>query len=108
MEEGMVTQNRINDGVLDILITKGVGKGLTLTHGHVNPDIDPQTPGIQLLEVGTIVLPGDLIAYTGRSGIPAGSDASTQNGLLDDKGYIPSQELMLIGEDCQPNILYEK
>jgi hypothetical protein len=107
LEEGRVTQNR-EDGVLDILITKGIGRGLTITHGHVNPDIDPLSPGDQILEVGTIVHFGDLIAYTGRRGIPPGSDAATQTGLLGPDGYILEQELLLIGLDGQPNILYDK
>jgi hypothetical protein len=107
LEEGRITQNR-EDGVLDILITKGIGMGLTLTHGHVNPDVDPNQPGDQILEVGTIVHFGDIIAFTGRRGISSGSDSSLQVGLLDRNGYIPEQELMLIGSDGQPNILYDE
>lgn len=107
LEEGQVTQNR-DDGVLDILITKGIGKGLTITFGHINPDLDSTKDGDQKLEVGSIIHFGDLIAYTGRRGIPVGSDSSTQTGVIGTHGYLPQQELMLIGPDGQPNILYDK
>jgi len=110
MQEGKVTQNRTQDGVIDILITKGPGAGLIMTHGHINPDTRPDTPGVQFLPVGTVVRRGDVLAYTDRFGVRPGSDPSTQTGLLrsDGSGYVPEQEMMLIGPDGQPNILYNR
>lgn len=107
MEEGRVTADRVSDGIISIRISRGPGLGLTLTVQHVSLDIDPSTPGVQYLQVGSIVHRGDLVAHTDRVGIGPGSDSSTAVGVFGHSGYHPDQEMMLIGPDGQPNILYE-
>jgi hypothetical protein len=108
MEEGRVIEDRFEEGIISILITEGVGCDLVLTAQHVNLDIDPSSPGVQYLENGTIVHQGDLIAYTDRFGILPGSDSATAVGVCTEHGcYHSDQEMMLIGPDGQPNILYE-
>jgi hypothetical protein len=113
MEEGRVTQNRHDDGVLDmvdgvldILITRGPGTGLIITYGHINPDVDPSVHGLQYLLVGSVVHSGDIIGYTQMD--PGGSPWSILNfGVIDRdlNDYHPDQEMMYIGLDGQPNLL---
>jgi hypothetical protein len=102
MEQGRVTESR--PGVLNILITKGYGTGLKLTVQHC-----VVAEGIA---VGSVVKYGDTIAHTARELMPpiTETDASvTAVGVFGRTGsYHPDQEMMIIGLDGQPNILYEK
>ena len=101
MKKGKVTGAR--PGVLTILITKGHGEGLELTIQHCT-----LAEGIA---IGSIVKYGDTGAYTARELMPpiTVTDASvTAVGVFGRTGdYHPDQEMMLIGFDGQPNILYE-
>jgi len=104
---GMVESARPNDGVMTVLITEGDGAGLLLVFGHVDMDLDRDTPGMQHLTVGSVVRQGDIIAYTGRAGIPPEVDPATNFGIIiPNMGYHPDQEMMLFGPDGQPNILW--
>jgi hypothetical protein len=108
-EAGRVTNTRPADGVMAILITKGKGVGFELIFGHVDMDLDPATPGIQYLTKGTAVRTGDLIAYTGTSGIGQPEPGTPTNiGLIKDEedDYYAHQEMMYIGLDGVPNILW--
>jgi len=102
MEEGKVTESR--PGVLTILITTGYGAGLRLTIQHC-----AIAEGIA---VGSVVKYGDTIAWTARELMPpiTQTDASpTAVGVFGRTGsYHPDQEMMIIGLDGEPNILYEK
>lgn len=104
--QGIVEGARPNDGVMTVLTTEGTGTGLLLVFGHVDMDVDRDTPGMQHLTVGSVVRQGDVIAYTGRAGIPPEVDPSTNFGIIiPNMGYHPDQEMMLFGPDGQPNIL---
>lgn len=102
MDEGEVTEAR--PGILVILIKQGYGVGLSLTVQHC-----VIAEGIT---VGSIVRYGDTIAYTARELMPpvTETDASpTAIGLFKKGGgYHSDQEMMLIGPDGQPNIVYYK
>lgn len=107
--DGIVDETRPDEGIAVIRISEGPLKGFGLVLGHVSLDINLENQGMQNLVVGTIVHNGDIIAYTDRYGIPSGSDSSTQTGLLQPNGgYHSQQEMMLIGNDGQPNILYDE
>ena len=107
--DGIVDETRPDEGIAVIRISAGPLKGFGLVLGHVSLDINLENQGMQNLIVGTIVHYGDIVAYTDRYGIASGSDSSTQTGLLQPNGgYHPQQEMMLIGNDGQPNILYDK
>jgi hypothetical protein len=59
------------------------------------------------LAPGSIVQHGDTIGYTDRIGIPESrSSIVTTVSVLERDEYHPDQELMLIGSDGQPNIMY--
>ena len=102
MEEGKVTESR--PGVLTILITKGMGYGYQLTIQHCSIQ--------EGITVGKIVKYGDPIAITARELNPPLSVTTaspTAIGVFGkESGYDPDQEMMTIGFDGQPNILYEK
>ena len=102
MKEGIVTQHKT--GVLTIRITEGYGVGLSLTVQHCAI--------AEGMSIGRIVRYGDTIALTARELMPptTETDASpTAVGVFDRTGsYHPDQEMMIIGFDGQPNIVYEK
>jgi len=97
MGPGRIVEAR--PGVLTVLITEGTGQGLKLTIQHART--------AEGLDVGSIVNNGDIIAYTARELNSNPNDASvTAIGVLGDSGYRPGQEMMLIGPDGVPNIMY--
>jgi len=106
MKEGQVVEVLPDEGVINIQILKGVGAGFTLTLQQVDVDINPRKQGVQSLSEGQIVKDGDVIAYSNPAGRAPGRGPSTAIGILSADGYHPDQEMMLIGPDGQPNILY--
>ena len=88
-------------------------QGLELVLAHFNPDVDPETDGIQALESGTIISPGDIIGYTHQYVHNGEIRNPVFNiGLFNAKsnkktnfGYWADQDLILIGLDGQINLI---
>jgi hypothetical protein len=106
MERGQVVEAAPEDEVLTIEITRGAAQGVLLTVRRIDLDTDPRRQGVQGLAVGETVSRGDVIAHTNATGRAPGSGPSTAVGILSEEGYDPRQEMMLIGPDGEPNILF--
>jgi len=106
MDEARITQLR-QDGpqnwTMDFRITSGPGKGLGLTYGHINPDLDIATETLETLHVGDKVSRGTMIGHTGR--LHDRPDTPLNFGILDSHGYLSNQEDMYIGSDGFPNLI---
>ena len=112
MDEGEIlenrgsTDNRYSDRygatVLQVLITKGEGRGEIIMYSHYHQDLDPSTPEKEYLKEGTIIRRGDLLGYTAQW---RHAWSVLMVGMFRANNYHPLQEMMLIGPDGQLNLI---